>query len=74
RFNPDYPVALLEDVVTTGGSTLTAVDAVEEAGGHVAVIITVVDREENDGMAKLRSRCPIVEALATRSQIVAASA
>ncbi|MFT4570306.1 MAG: orotate phosphoribosyltransferase, partial [Candidatus Binatia bacterium] len=42
RFNPDYPVALLEDVVTTGGSTLTAVDAVEEAGGHVAVIITVV--------------------------------
>jgi orotate phosphoribosyltransferase len=73
RFDPAASIALVEDVVTTGGSTLAAIDAVEEAGGKVALILTVVDREENEGMDRLRERCPKVEALATRTQIVAAA-
>lgn len=74
RFEPKAKIALLEDVVTTGGSTLLAIDAVEAAGGSVSLIVTVVDREENDGMQRLRDRVPVVETLATRSQIVEAFA
>lgn len=37
-------VAIIEDVVTTGGSSLKAIDAVEEAGGEVVKVICLVDR------------------------------
>ena len=37
---------LVEDVATTGGSLVKAVDAVREAGGVVEKAIVVVDREE----------------------------
>ena len=39
-------LVVLEDVVTTGGSSLKAVDKLVEAGFQVAAVITVVDREE----------------------------
>ncbi len=45
-FEPGQTVALLEDTVTTGGSTLRALDVVEEAGGNVARVICLVDRGE----------------------------
>lgn len=38
-------VAVLDDVVTTGGSTLEAVDAAEEAGLRVVVAVCLVDRD-----------------------------
>ncbi len=50
-------VVIVEDVVTTGGSTLGAIDAAEEAGLKIAAIIPIVDREEGGGDA-LRRRCP----------------
>ncbi|HYB98366.1 MAG TPA: orotate phosphoribosyltransferase [Candidatus Limnocylindrales bacterium] len=73
RFRPDARIALLEDVVTTGGSTLAAIDAVEAAGGKVSLIVTVVDRQEEDGLERLAARGARVEALTTREQIVAAA-
>lgn len=39
-------LVVLEDVVTTGGSSLKAVEKLEEAGFKVAAIVTVVDRIE----------------------------
>ena len=42
-------VVILEDVVTTGGSLLRAAEAVEEAGGVIAGILVLVDREEGAG-------------------------
>jgi orotate phosphoribosyltransferase len=39
-------LVVLEDVVTTGGSSLKAVEKLEEAGFKVAAILTVVDRLE----------------------------
>ena len=39
-------VVVVEDVTTTGGSAMKAVEAVREAGGSVALVLTMVDREE----------------------------
>jgi len=45
-FSANMQVALVEDTTTTGGSTLDAVTAVEQAGGKVARVLTLVDRGE----------------------------
>ncbi len=37
-------VVIIEDVVTTGGSSLKAIEAVEKAGGKIVKVITLVDR------------------------------
>jgi orotate phosphoribosyltransferase len=39
-------VVVVEDVTTTGGSALKAVEAVKDAGGEVALVFTMVDRDE----------------------------
>ncbi len=43
---PGLRVALLEDVITTGGSSLKAIDALKAAGATVTGILALVDREE----------------------------
>ncbi|HUW14145.1 MAG TPA: orotate phosphoribosyltransferase [Anaerolineae bacterium] len=40
------PVVLLEDVVTTGGSSLRAAQVLKDAGARVEAIIALVDRQE----------------------------
>lgn len=45
------PVAMLEDVVTTGGSLLTACERVKEAGFEIGMLCTVLDREEGGNEA-----------------------
>jgi orotate phosphoribosyltransferase len=69
RFDAKKRIAILEDVVTTGESTIRAIDAVEQAGGRVACVIVVVNREEDDGMRNIARRCSEVVALATKSDI-----
>jgi orotate phosphoribosyltransferase len=39
-------VAIVEDVVTTGASTLRAVERAEESGLVVARVLAIVDRNE----------------------------
>ena len=39
-------VVIVEDVTTTGGSAIKAVDAVKDAGGEVVLVFTMVDRDE----------------------------
>src|SRR5918911_453470 len=39
-------VAIIDDVCTTGGSSIQAVEEVREAGGEVVLALAVVDREE----------------------------
>jgi orotate phosphoribosyltransferase len=43
---PGAKVVVLEDVVTTGGSALTAVERLQDAGYQVTEIIALVDREQ----------------------------
>lgn len=45
-FAEGQSVCLVEDVVTTGGAALEAVEALREAGLQVSTAICVVDREE----------------------------
>jgi orotate phosphoribosyltransferase len=70
RFDPKRRIALLEDVVTTGESTLGAIDAVEAAGGKIACVIAVVDREEDDGLRRIAARVPHTSALVTKRAIL----
>lgn len=41
-----HKVVVVEDVTTTGGSALKAVDAVRADGGEVVAVVTIVDRRE----------------------------
>ena len=47
---PEFPegtkVTVLEDVVTTGGSSIKAVEKLRDAGYEVDRIVTIVDRQE----------------------------
>jgi orotate phosphoribosyltransferase len=45
-FEPGDRVAIIEDVITTGGSARRAIEAVRAAGGDVAGVLALVDREE----------------------------
>jgi orotate phosphoribosyltransferase len=63
-------VAVVEDVITTGGSALRAVEAVRAAGGTVAGVLALVDREEGGRDALVSAGLPVV-ALARASDIVA---
>jgi orotate phosphoribosyltransferase len=56
---PNMPVAILEDVVTTGGSALKAISRAREFGLEVALILGLVDREEG-GREALVAEAPVV--------------
>lgn len=45
-------VIIVDDVVTTAGSTISAIEAAKEAGHEVVAVICIVDREEG-GTEKL---------------------
>ncbi|MBW2215285.1 MAG: orotate phosphoribosyltransferase, partial [Deltaproteobacteria bacterium] len=53
RLSRDATLVIVEDTVTTGGSTLRAIQAVRDAGFEVAGVIAVVDRLEG-GAAAIR--------------------
>lgn len=63
-------VVVVEDVVTTGDSALRATQVVEEAGGRVVGVLTVVDREER-GRERIEGAGYPVVALFTASALLA---
>ncbi len=62
-------VAIVEDVVTTGGSLLKAIKVAEEHGLQVAQVLALVDREEG-GKERLAEEGYTLEAVFTRRKIV----
>lgn len=64
-------VVVVEDVITTGQSALSAVEAIRGAGGEVVGVLAVVDREEG-GREALEGAGLRVRSLATAREIVAA--
>ncbi len=63
-------VVVVEDVITTGGSALTAVEAIREAGGVVLGVLAVVDREEG-GSEAIEATGLTVKRMARASELVA---
>jgi orotate phosphoribosyltransferase len=61
-------VVVLEDVVTTGGSSLRAVERIESEGYRVLGVLALVDRQEG-GREALESRGYRFEALFTKADI-----
>ena len=68
NFSPGDSVVVIDDVITTGGSTIQAIDAIEEAGGHIAFVVVLVDREEG-GREAIERRGHMVVPVFTRSDL-----
>jgi len=68
NFTTDLPVVVVEDVITSGASALHAIEAVLAAGGTVAGVLAVVDREEG-GKAMIEAGGYKVVALTTTSRL-----
>ena len=57
RVPPGTPVAIVEDVCTTGGSTLKAIERARLHGLEVRHVVTLVDRQEG-GRAAVEREAP----------------
>jgi len=62
-------VVIVDDVVTTGGSTIKAIERAREAGFRVVKAIAFVDREEG-GRENIERHCPF-DAVYTRRDLLA---
>lgn len=69
NFDPSQPVVVVDDVITTGDSTLKAIQAIEEEGGKVAFALILVDRQEG-GRENIESKGYPVFAAYTRADLV----
>jgi orotate phosphoribosyltransferase len=63
-------VAIIEDVITTGGSALRAADVVRTAGGSITGVLALVDRQEG-GREALEASGLSVHAMTSATEIVA---
>jgi orotate phosphoribosyltransferase len=57
---PSMPVAILEDVITTGASALRAVERARLHGLDVRHVLALVDREEEGGREAIARAAPVV--------------
>lgn len=69
NFKPHDKVAMLEDVVTTGGSLMKACDRVKAAGLDVIAVCTVLDRGEG-GREAIHAAGYDLRALFTRKELL----
>jgi len=69
NFKPGDTVVVVDDVVTSGNSTITAINAVTNEGGRVAFAVVLVDRQEG-GKEKIEAMgCPLFS-LFNRSELL----
>jgi len=71
NFMPGDKVAMLEDVVTTGGTLLKACERVRDAGLEIVAVLAVLDRQEG-GRENLAAAGYDLNAIFTRADLVAA--
>ena len=67
NFAPGREVVIVEDVITTGGSALQAIEAVQAEGGTVLGVLAIVDREEGGREAILNMGIDVVALTTTTS-------
>jgi orotate phosphoribosyltransferase len=68
NFRPGERVVVIEDVITSGGSALQAIEAIQEADGKVAGVLAVVDREQG-GRARIEAAGYPVVSLTTSARL-----
>jgi orotate phosphoribosyltransferase len=68
NFEAGMPVVIIEDVITTGGSALSAIAAVRAEGGKVVGVLAVLDRQSG-GKEKIEASGVPVVALVTASEL-----
>lgn len=62
-------IAIVEDVVTTGGSTIKAIERARDGGLDVQRVIVLIDRQEG-GISSIKELVPDVAALITRDELM----
>lgn len=67
---PGDRVAVIEDVITTGGSALQAIQALQEFGAIVTGILALIDREEGGRAVLEQAGFPVIT-LTTANEITA---
>ncbi|UCF03478.1 MAG: orotate phosphoribosyltransferase [Deltaproteobacteria bacterium] len=63
-------VVAVDDVITTGGSTIKAIEAVQKLGHEVPKVVVLVDREEMNGRQNIEKLFQEVEPLIKRSEVM----
>ena len=66
---PGQRVAIIDDVATTGGSTIKAVQRARSEGLTVAAAVILVDRQEG-GLDNIRQHVDDVSAIVTRDELL----
>ena len=69
NFKEGDAVVVIDDVITTGGSTIKAIEAIEREGGKVAFVVVLVDRQEG-GKAAIEEKGHKVFPIFTRAEIL----
>lgn len=64
-------VVIIDDVITTGGSTVKAIEAAKREGLDIVKVIVLVDREEG-GKKEILKHVSEVEAVCTKSELLEA--
>lgn len=68
-FSEGSRVVVVDDVITTGGSTIKAIEAIRREGGEVSFALVLVDREEGGRKAIEDHGVPVVS-LFTRKELL----
>jgi len=68
--HPGEPVVIIDDVATTGGSTIKAIERAREEGLKVVKAVILVDRQEG-GVENIRAHVADVTAIITRDALLA---
>jgi orotate phosphoribosyltransferase len=68
--SPGDQVAVIDDVATTGGSTIKAIQRAASEGLNVVKAVILVDRQEG-GLPNIREHVPDVAAIITRDELIA---
>ena len=66
---PDERVAIIDDVATTGGSTIKAIERARSEGLEVVKAVIFVDRQEG-GIENIRQHVSNVSSIVTRDELM----
>ena len=66
---PGEKIAIIDDVITTGGSTITAIEQARKSGLDIEMVITLIDREEG-GRENILKYVDNVKSVLTRTDVM----